>query len=235
MSKAPNILICDDDPVVHQSLALYLDAEEFTHADAYDGEQALSMIDKTPFDLMVLDQMMPGLSGMEVCQAIRRKSQLPIIMLTARGEEIDRILGLEMGADDYIVKPFSPREVISRIKAVLRRASNAGATDKQEALTTLTYGNLEIQPERYSVKLNGEPISCTPREVELLHLLASHPGRVFEREQILSRIWGYDFFGDTRTVDTHIKRLRQKLSCPQPCGWEIVTVYGVGYKFEVTA
>ncbi|WP_102412903.1 response regulator [Beduinella massiliensis] len=235
MSKAPNILICDDDPVVHQSLALYLDAEEFTHADAYDGEQALSMIDKTPFDLMVLDQMMPGLSGMEVCQAIRRKSQLPIIMLTARGEEIDRILGLEMGADDYIVKPFSPREVISRIKAVLRRASNAGETDKQEALTTLTYGNLEIQPERYSVKLNGEPISCTPREVELLHLLASHPGRVFEREQILSRIWGYDFFGDTRTVDTHIKRLRQKLSCPQPCGWEIVTVYGVGYKFEVTA
>ena len=129
MSKAPNILICDDDPVVHQSLALYLDAEEFTHADAYDGEQALSMIDKTPFDLMVLDQMMPGLSGMEVCQAIRRKSQLPIIMLTARGEEIDRILGLEMGADDYIVKPFSPREVISRIKAVLRRASNAGVTE----------------------------------------------------------------------------------------------------------
>ncbi len=235
MSKAPNILICDDDPVVHQSLALYLDAEEFTHADAYDGQQALSMIDKTPFDLMVLDQMMPGLSGMEVCQAIRKKSSLPIIMLTARGEEIDRILGLEMGADDYIVKPFSPREVISRIKAVLRRATSAGETDKQEALTTLTYGNLEIQPERYSVKLNGEPIACTPREVELLHLLASHPGRVFEREQILSRIWGYDFFGDTRTVDTHIKRLRQKLSCPQPCGWEIVTVYGVGYKFEVTA
>ena len=235
MSKAPNILICDDDPVVHQSLALYLDAEEFTHADAYDGQQALSMIDKTPFDLMVLDQMMPGLSGMEVCQAIRKKSSLPIIMLTARGEEIDRILGLEMGADDYIVKPFSPREVISRIKAVLRRTASAGETDKQEALTTLTYGNLEIQPERYSVKLNGEPIACTPREVELLHLLASHPGRVFEREQILSRIWGYDFFGDTRTVDTHIKRLRQKLSCPQPCGWEIVTVYGVGYKFEVTA
>ena len=233
MTKAPNILICDDDPVVHQSLALYLDNEEFTHADAYDGQQALQMIDQNRFDLMILDQMMPGLSGMEVCQAIRKKSQLPIIMLTARGEEIDRILGLEMGADDYIVKPFSPREVISRIKAVLRRAGTSSETEKQEELTTLRYGNLEIQPERYSVRLDGEAVACTPREVELLHLLASHPGRVFEREQILSRIWGYDFFGDTRTVDTHIKRLRQKLSNPQ--GWEIVTVYGVGYKFEVTA
>ncbi len=235
MPKAPNILICDDDPVVHQSLSLYLDAEKFTYADAYNGQDALQMIDKSAFDLMVLDQMMPGLSGMEVCQAVRKKSQLPIIMLTARGEEIDRILGLEMGADDYIVKPFSPREVISRIKAVLRRTSGSGEADKQEALTTLAYGNLEIQPERYSVKLGGEAVACTPREVELLYLLASHPGRVFEREQILSRIWGYDFFGDTRTVDTHIKRLRQKLACDSPCGWEIVTVYGVGYKFEVTA
>lgn len=233
MSKNPHILICDDDPVVHQSLSLYLDAEEFQHTSAYDGKQALELTEQNTYDLMVLDQMMPGMSGMEVCQAIRKRSNLPIIMLTARGEEIDRILGLEMGADDYIVKPFSPREVVSRIKAVLRRTGGGAESAPEEKLTTLTYGNLEIQPERYSVKLNGQSVSCTPREVELLYLLASHPGRVFEREQILSRIWGYDFFGGTRTVDTHIKRLRQKLQSDDNDEWEIVTVYGVGYKFEV--
>ena len=218
MSKTTRILICDDDPIVHQSLSLYLDNEEFLHDSAYDGKQALEMIKKEHYDLMLLDQMMPGMTGMEVCQAVRRESQLPIIMLTARGEEIDRILGLEMGADDYIVKPFSPREVISRIKAVLRRTSAAPDVNHEEQLTTLTY---------------GQSVSCTPREVELLYLLASHPGRVFDREQILSRIWGYDFFGDTRTVDTHIKRLRQKLACDEMGhAWDIITVYGVGYKFE---
>ncbi len=233
MNTVPHILLCDDDPVVHQSLSLYLDAEEFAHMSAYDGEQALAMLQQQAFDLMVLDLMMPRMSGIEVCRTLRKTSKLPVIMLTARGEEIDRILGLELGADDYIVKPFSPREVISRIKAVLRRTGDSAA-QQEEPLTTLQYGNLEIQPERYLVKVAGEPVACTPREVELLHLLAGHPGRVFEREQILSRIWGYDFFGDTRTVDTHIKRLRQKLQTDTPGGWEIVTVYGVGYKFEVS-
>ena len=174
MSKTTRILICDDDPIVHQSLSLYLDNEEFLHDSAYDGKQALEMIKKEHYDLMLLDQMMPGMTGMEVCQAVRRESQLPIIMLTARGEEIDRILGLEMGADDYIVKPFSPREVISRIKAVLRRTSAAPDVNHEEQLTTLTYGGLEIQPERYSVKLNGQSVSCTPREVELLYLSLIH-------------------------------------------------------------
>ena len=235
MTKTPHILICDDDPVVHQSLSLYLDNEKYLHDSAFDGKQALEMIHRDHFDLMVLDQMMPGMTGMDVCQAIRKESQLPIIMLTARGEEIDRILGLEMGADDYIVKPFSPREVISRIKAVLRRTSAAPEAQSDETLTTLTYGSLEIQPERYSVRLSGQDVSCTPREVELLYLLASHPGRTFTREQILSNVWDYDqYYGDTRTVDTHIKRLRQKLSCPEMgTQWDIVTVYGVGYKFEV--
>ena len=236
MNKNMRILICDDDPIVHQSLSLYLDNEDFLHDSAYDGRQALEMVKKEHYDLMLLDQMMPGATGMEVCQSVRRESTLPIIMLTARGEEIDRILGLEMGADDYIVKPFSPREVVSRIKAVLRRTNAASAERPQEdSLTTLTYGSLEIQPERYSVRLGGQAIACTPREVELLHLLSSHPGRVFDREQILSRIWGYDFFGDTRTVDTHIKRLRQKLACEEMGrAWDIVTVYGVGYKFEAS-
>ena len=233
MNKHPKILICDDDPIVHQSLSLYLDNEDFEHDSAYDGKTALEMTRKEHYDLMLLDQMMPGMTGMEVCQAVRRESTLPIIMLTARGEEIDRILGLEMGADDYIVKPFSPREVVSRIKAVLRRTATAPDTGAQEQLTTLRYGSLEIQPERYSVRLGSQAIACTPREVELLYLLASHPGRVFDREQILSRIWGYDFFGDTRTVDTHIKRLRQKLACEEMGKtWDIITVYGVGYKFE---
>ncbi len=234
MNKNMRILICDDDPIVHQSLSLYLDNEDYLHDSAFDGRQALEMVKKEHYDLMLLDQMMPGATGMEVCQTVRRESNLPIIMLTARGEEIDRILGLEMGADDYIVKPFSPREVVSRIKAVLRR-TNASDAPHAEPLTTLTFGSLEIQPERYSVRLAGQPVACTPREVELLHLLVSHPGRVFDREQILSRIWGYDFFGDTRTVDTHIKRLRQKLACEEMGrAWDIVTVYGVGYKFEAS-
>ena len=236
MSKLYQILICDDDPIVHQSLSLYLDNEDFGHESTYHGEQALEMLKKSHFDLMLLDQMMPGMSGSQVCRTVRKESQIPIIMLTARGEEIDRILGLEMGADDYIVKPFSPREVISRIKAVLRRtapqAENAHAP--QQELTTLHFGSLEIQPERYSVRIGGAPVNLTPREVDVLTLLASNPGRVFDRDQILSRVWGYDFFGDTRTVDTHIKRLRQKIDCEEMGKkWDIVTVYGKGYKFEV--
>ena len=234
MNKTPRILICDDDPIVHQSLSIYLDNEKLLHDSAFDGAQALEMIRRESFDLMILDQMMPGMSGMEVCQAVRKESSLPIIMLTARGEEIDRILGLEMGADDYIVKPFSPREVVSRIKAVLRRTAPMDAAP-EEHLTTLSFGSLEIQPERYSVRLAGQDVSCTPREVELLYLLASHPGRTYTREQILSNVWDYEkYFGDTRTVDTHIKRLRQKLTCEEMGkAWDIVTVYGVGYKFEV--
>ncbi len=236
MSKLYQILICDDDPIVHQSLSLYLDNEDFGHESAYNGEQALEMLKKSHFDLMLLDQMMPGMSGSQVCKTVRKESQIPIIMLTARGEEIDRILGLEMGADDYIVKPFSPREVISRIKAVLRRTAPQAenALTPQQELTTLNFGSLEIQPERYSVRIGGTPVTLTPREVDVLTLLASNPGRVFDRDQILSRIWGYDFFGDTRTVDTHIKRLRQKIDCEEMGKkWDIVTVYGKGYKFEV--
>ena len=223
------ILICDDDPVVHQSLSLYLDAEGFAHASAYDGEEALQLAESAaPPDLILLDLMMPKMNGLDVCRALRQTSRIPVIMLTARGEEVDRIVGLEIGADDYIVKPFSPREVVSRVKAVLRRTQQPQGG---EAPTVLRFGNLEIQPERYMVTLNGEPVAMTPREVELLHLLAAHPGRVYPREAILSQVWGYDYFGDTRTVDTHIKRLRQKLSC-DGAQWEIVTVYGVGYKFE---
>lgn len=232
MSASPSILICDDDPIVHQSLTLYLDAEGFEHKSAYTGPQALTAATSQPEpDLVLLDIMMPQMSGTDVCRALRKVSQIPVIMLTARGEEFDRVIGLELGADDYIVKPFSPREVISRIKAVLRRAQSL---PKEETGRSLKFGALTIEPDSYTVKINDNPIAMTPREVELLALLASHPSRVYPRETILSQVWGYDYYGDSRTVDTHIKRLRQKLTRPD-AAWQITTVYGVGYKFESEA
>ena len=227
------ILVVDDNAQIVDILSQYIKKEGWPMLAAKTGEEALALFDAAEPSLILLDIMLPGLDGLEVCRRIRRVSSVPILMITAKDEDADRILGLDIGADDYIVKPFSPREVVSRIKAVLRRTCAAPDTAQDEKLTTLTYGSLEIQPERYSVKLAGQSVACTPREVELLYLLASHPGRVFDREQILSRIWGYDFFGDTRTVDTHIKRLRQKLTCEEMGQkWDIITVYGVGYKFE---
>ena len=222
-----HILICDDDPVVHESLGIYLDAERYTRSSAYDGDEALRMAEELRPDLIILDLMMPGRSGTDVCRELRRDSNVPIIMLTARGEEIDRVLGLELGADDYIVKPFSPREVIARIKAVLRRID-----DTREANPILRFPGLEISLDNYQVRIAGEVVAFTPKEVEILYLLASHQGVVMGREQILSKVWGYDYFGDTRTVDTHIKRIRQKLQMDD-APWGLITVYGVGYKFEV--
>lgn len=224
---AQKILICDDQPIIHETLGVYLENEGFEHIAAMDGAEALSLANTAKPDLILLDLMMPKVSGIEVCRKIRAESRVPIIMLTAKGEEIDRILGLELGADDYIVKPFSAREVVARVKAVLRRFTNA----KEEPQKVLRFDNLEININNYDVRVNGEKIAFTPKEVEIFQLLASHPGRVYEREQILSQVWGYDYFGDTRAVDTQIKRIRQKL--PQEgVSWSIKTVYGVGYKFE---
>ncbi len=229
MNRVPLILICDDDPVIHESLGIYFKAEHFSYASALDGVEALEKFEALTPDLIILDLMMPGRSGTEVCREIRKTSKVPIIMLTAKGEEMDRVLGLELGADDYIVKPFSPREVVARIKAVLRRMDDgAQAPDKPDVLR---YDGLEISMEQYQVTLSGRPVPLTPKEVEILYLLASHPGQVFKRDQILNQVWGYDFIGDTRTVDTHIKRIRGKL--PENPRWALKTVYGVGYKFEV--
>jgi len=221
------ILIADDDQVVHESLGIYLKAEGFEPVDVYDGNSALETLDQS-IALCVLDIMMPGMSGTEVCKEIRKTSKVPIVMLTAKGEEIDRILGLELGADDYIVKPFSPREVVARIKAVLRRTQE----HQDEKNEMLTMDGLTVDLRSYTVTLKGKPIVCTPKEIEILHLLASNPGQVFTREQLLNRVWGYDFPGETRTVDTHIKRIRAKLETPG-LPWSIKTIYGVGYKFEV--
>ena len=228
MSQTPHILICDDDPVVHESLGLYFDNEHFTYTDAYDGREALNLVHEAKPDLILLAVMMPELTGLDVCREVRKTLSTPIIILTAKGEEIDRVVGLEIGADDYIVKPFSPREVIARIKAVLRRS-----TETQEASTLLRFDGLEINIDNYTVKIDGESIPFTPKEVEILYLLASHPGQVMGRDQILELVWGNDYDGDSRTVDTHIKRIRQKISCDS-ASWSIQTVYSVGYKFEVS-
>ena len=225
---AVKILICDDEPVVHESLRLYFEAEGYEVIDAYDGEEGLKLADST-VSLLILDIMMPKKSGIDVCREIRKNSTLPIVMLTAKGEEIDRILGLELGADDYIVKPFSPREVVARVKAILRRVeTKAQSADPN----VINYNGLSIDLNSYSVTLRGEHVICTPKEIEIRYMLASNPGQVFTRDTLLSRVWGYDFAGETRTVDTHIKRLRAKLDS-EGLGWSIKTIYGVGYKFEL--
>lgn len=228
MNHNPLILIADDDPVVHEGLSLYLKEENYDYISAYDGAEALELFKEKQPNLIILDIMMPKKSGTDVCKEIRRESNVPIIMLTAKGEEIDRILGLELGADDYIVKPFSPREVIARIKAIFRRISDAEQADHS---AVVRYDGLEINIENYQVLVDGKNVAFTPKEVEILYLLASNPGQVFDRESILSKVWGYDYFGDTRTVDTHIKRIRQKINCDDH-NYSLLTVYGVGYKFD---
>ena len=226
---AQKIMICDDQIMIHETLGMYLENEGYEHVSAMDGEEALQKFETEKPDLIILDIMMPKLSGMDVCRKLREKSRVPIIMLTAKGEEIDRILGLELGADDYIVKPFSPREVVARIKAVLRRT-----TEQQQSHDDgcVTHQELTIDIKSYTVTLRGKNIICTPKEIEILYMLASNPGQVFTREQLLNRVWGYDFAGETRTVDTHIKRIRAKLD-NTGLNWSIKTIYGVGYKFEV--
>ncbi len=224
------ILIADDDPIVHESLKIYLEAEGFKTVDCYDGISAVASADSS-VSLCVLDIMMPGKSGIDVCREIRKTSQVPIVMLTAKGEEVDKIVGLELGADDYIVKPFSPREVVARIKAILRRTENHAAGE-DSGKNVIQHNGLMIDLNSYTVLLRGEPVICTPKEIEILFLLASNPGHVFTRDTLLSKVWGYDFAGETRTVDTHIKRLRAKLDSTG-LGWSIKTIYGVGYKFEL--
>lgn len=224
-----NILICDDDPVVHESLSIYFKSEGYNVTRAYDGQKGVEEALKFNFDMIVLDLMMPKLGGIEVCREIRKVKKTPIIMLTAKGEEIDRILGLELGADDYIVKPFSPREVVARVKAVLRRTGDC--KDETTDDNIARFDGLYVDLSQYTVEVEGISIPFTPKEVEILHMLASNPGRVYTREQILEQVWGYEYFGDTRTVDTHIKRIRSKISVSEKYG--LHTIYGVGYKFEV--
>lgn len=223
------ILVVDDDTNICELLRLYLTKEGYQVTTANDGEEGLEKFNQLKPDMVLLDVMMPRMDGLEVCRRIRKLGNTPVMMLTAKGETFDKVLGLELGADDYMVKPFSPREAVARIKAVLRRTGES----PEETTPVLRFDGLEVNLNHYEVKVKGEVVPCTPKEVEILHLLASHVGQVFDREQILARVWGYDYFGDTRTVDTQIKRIRHKL--PQEgVNWRIRTIYGVGYKFEVT-
>ena len=223
------VLVADDDPNVHEVLGLYFRREEYQMLSAYDGEEALEIMHRSRPDIVVLDIMMPKKDGLMVCREIRRESNVPILMLSAKSEEFDRLLGLELGADDYISKPFSPREVVARVKVVLRRLRDAGESSRSSHLVV---GNLDIDMNAYIVKLGDTAVPCTPKEIEILWTLASNPGMVFSREHLLQSIWGYDYIGDTRAVDSHIKRIRAKL-CNGENGWDIRTVWGVGYRFEI--
>lgn len=222
------ILVADDDIKVHEVLGAYFRREEYQMLSAYDGEEALEIMRRSRPDIVILDIMMPKKDGFMVCREIRKESKIPIIMLSAKSEEFDRLLGLELGADDYITKPYSPREVVARIKVVLRRLHDTGDVARSPHLVV---DNLDIDMNAYVVKLSGKVVPCTPKEIEILWTLASNPGMVFSREHLLQSIWGYDYLGDTRAVDSHIKRIRAKL-CSDTNGWDIRTVWGVGYRFE---
>ena len=226
------ILVADDDEKIRELLEIYLTKEGFAVEQAADGAEAILKAQQLKPDLIVLDIMMPVLDGMEVCRQVRKFSQVPVIMLTARTEDEDRIMGLELGADDYLAKPFNPRELVARVKAVLRRMVHSGEELATRELV-LSFAQLTINRQEYAATSSGHTVQLTAKEMELLWHLASHPGRVFSREQLLESIWGYEYFGDTRTVDTHIKRIRQKLDVREDSHWDIKTVWGVGYKFEV--
>ena len=223
------ILLLDDDPNIRQLVRLYLEKEGFDVTEADRGDTALKEFKAAPPNLMLLDVMLPGMDGWQVCREVRKVSNIPIIMLTAKDETFDKVLGLELGADDYVVKPFDAKELVARIKAVIRRYQNGGESTEKE----LAFPGLTINMSQYTVTYMGKEMDMPPKELELLYFLASHPGMVFTREQLLEQVWGYDYFGDSRTVDVHVKRLREKLSGGEAMGWQIKTVWGVGYKFDV--
>lgn len=224
------ILIADDNKDIVDILKIYAQKEGYKSICAYDGEQALKMWKEYNPVLILLDVMMPKMNGFDVCKQIRQTSNVPIIMVTAKIEEADRIMGLEYGADDYVLKPFSPREVMTRIKAVLRRVTDDVADEKNKRVEV---AGLCIDMNSYEASVNGVPVVLTKKEIEILWLFVTNPGRVFTRDHLLENIWGYEYFGDTRTVDTHIKRIRTKLNLDQSAGFDIKTVWGVGYKFEI--
>ena len=226
------ILIVDDDANIAELIALYLTKECFDTKTVGDGESALQAFRTYNPDLILLDIMLPGIDGYQVCREIRTASQVPIIMLSAKGEVFDKVLGLELGADDYMEKPFDSKELVARVKAVLRRTKPQTPVRESSDEKVVEYPGLTINLTNYSVIYNGKPVDMPPKELELLYFLAACPGRVFTREQLLDQIWGYEYIGDTRTVDVHIKRIREKI--PGGQDWKITTIWGIGYKFEVT-
>jgi len=227
----PTVLIADDNRQITSILEEYAKKEGHTPYVAFDGQEALNLFWKIRPDAVLLDVMMPKIDGFEVCREIRKKSDTPVIMITARGGDFEKIMGLDIGADDYIVKPFSPGEVMARIRAVLRRIAHEDAQSKQ----IVSFSNLSINLDEYIVAIDNKNILLTKKETEILWTLATNRNKVFSRDNLLNSLWGYDYFGDTRTVDSHIKRLRAKLDEHSHDGWEIRTIWGVGYKFEVSS
>ena len=223
------VLIADDNKQIVSILSEYCKKNNFTVSAVFDGEAALKEIEENEFDIILLDVMMPKKDGFDVCRQVRTFSNVPIIMITARGEDYEKIMGLEIGADDYIVKPFSPGEIIARINAILRRIT----PKNDESAKIFIYDNLEIDLNNFTVKINDEIISLTKKEIEILWTLATNQNKVFTRENLLDLIWGFDYFGESRTVDTHIKRLRAKLDNYKHEKWNIKTIWGVGYKFDI--
>ena len=229
------ILIVDDEERIRRLLRMYLERENYTIEEAENGEDALSMALEKDYDLILLDLMLPGISGEDVCERLREVKATPVIMLTAKGEEANRVQGFEVGTDDYIVKPFSPREVVLRVKALLRRASSTKFLETEpSSKNVLVFPHLTIDHDAHRVMVDKKEVSLTPKEYELLLFLAHSPDKVYSREELLKDVWNYEFFGDLRTVDTHVKRLREKLNrVSEHAANMIVTVWGVGYKFEV--
>lgn len=230
MVNKQKILIVDDDNNIAELVSLYLTKECFDTQIVNDGESALETFDTYEPNLILLDLMLPGIDGYQVCREIRSKSQVPVIMISAKGEVFDKVLGLELGADDYIEKPFDTKELVARVKAVLRRTKPTAPAPAPEGEKQVSYPDLVVNLTNYSVVYCGEVVDMPPKELELLFFLASTPNRVFTREQLLDKIWGYEYIGDTRTVDVHIKRLREKISDHEM--WKISTIWGVGYKFD---
>lgn len=231
MIAKQKILIVDDDENIAELISLYLTKEFYDTKIVYDGESALREFDTYQPNLILLDLMLPGIDGYQVCREIRQHSGVPIIMLSAKGEVFDKVLGLELGADDYIIKPFDSKELVARVKAVLRRFQPYPPQQPKPTGKYVEYPELTISLTNYAVIYKGETIDMPPKELELLYFLASSPNQVFTREQLLDHIWGYEYIGDTRTVDVHIKRIREKIK--DYANWSIATVWGIGYKFEV--
>ena len=223
------VLVADDDKNICELLRLYLVKEGFQVVLAGDGEEALARFSAENPDIILLDVMMPRLDGWQVCREIRKKSECPIIMITAKGETFDKVLGLELGADDYVVKPFETKEIVARIKAVLRRTGKSAA---ENDVKEVSYDKLVVNMTKYELKVDGKVVDTPPKELELLYHLASNPNRVYTRDQLLNEVWGFEYYGDSRTVDVHVKRLREKLEGVSD-KWTLKTVWGVGYKFEV--
>ena len=224
------ILVVDDDTNICELLRLYLTKEGYQVTTANNGEEGLDKFNQVKPDMVLLDVMMPKMDGLEVCRRIRKAGNTPVMMLTAKGETFDKVLGLELGADDYVVKPFDAKEVVARVKAVLRRTQGKNG-NAEESKKVVTYDKLEINIANYELKVNGVQIDTPPKELELIYHFASNPNRVFTRDQLLDEVWGFEFYGDSRTVDVHVKRLREKLEGVSD-KWELKTVWGVGYKFE---